>query len=100
YLFALDRRLAGVYNAAFENLTVRQIAELIAGIVPADIVVEPSNDPRSYRLCSNRLCATGFAPKKNVAAAVGELAAAFEDGRLPDEPNWHNVRWMKERNLG
>jgi nucleoside-diphosphate-sugar epimerase len=100
YLFALDRRLAGVYNAAFENLTVLEIATQIAGHVTAEIQVRPSNDPRSYRLCSDRLIATGFAPKKNVAAAVRELAAAYHEGRLKDEPNWHNVTWMKERNLG
>jgi nucleoside-diphosphate-sugar epimerase len=100
YLFALDRRLAGVYNAAFENLTVLEIATCIAEHVPAVVQMRPSNDPRSYRLCSDRLSATGFAPKKNVAAAVRELAAAYQEGRLKDEPNWHNVTWMKERNLG
>jgi nucleoside-diphosphate-sugar epimerase len=100
YLFALDRRLAGVYNAAFENLTVLEIATCIAEHVPAVVQMQPSNDPRSYRLCSDRLSATGFAPKKNVAAAIRELAAAYHEGRLRDEPNWHNVTWMKERNLG
>jgi len=100
YLFALDRRLAGVYNAAFENLTVLEIARCIAEHVPAVVQMLPSNDPRSYRLCSDRLGATGFAPKKNVAAAIRELAAAYHEGRLKDEPNWHNVTWMKERNLG
>ena len=39
--------------------------------------VQPSNDPRSYRLCSDRLLATGFAPNKNVATAIGEMAAAY-----------------------
>jgi nucleoside-diphosphate-sugar epimerase len=100
YLFAVERRLAGVYNAAFENLTVLEIASQIAEQVPAGIHVQPSNDPRSYRLCSDRLLATGFAPKKNVAAAVRDLAAAYRDGRLRDEPQWHNVNWMKERTLG
>ena len=100
YLFALDRRLGGVYNAAFENLTVLEIATCIAAQVPAEIQMRPSIDPRSYRLCSDRLGATGFAPKKNVATAVGELAAACREGRLKDEPNWHNVTWMKEHNLG
>jgi nucleoside-diphosphate-sugar epimerase len=100
YLFAIERPLAGVYNAAFENLTVLEIANLIAEQVPAEIHVQPSNDPRSYRLCSDRLVATGFKPKKNVSIAVGELAAAFHEGRLTDQPNWHNVSWMKERNLG
>jgi len=100
YLFAMERRLAGVYNAAFENLSVLEIARIVASRVPAEIRVEASNDPRSYRLCSDRLCATGFAPKKSVAIAVDELAAAYRDGRLVDRPNWHNVRWMKEQQLG
>lgn len=101
YLFALDRRLAGVYNAAFENLTVLEIAHLIAGRVPADVTVQAdSADPRSYRLCSDRLCATGFRPKKDVATAVDELAAAYRAGRLVDRPNWHTVAWMKQHNLG
>ena len=99
YVFALERRLAGVYNAAFENLTILEIAERIAAYVPAEIAVQPSNDPRSYRLCSDKLQATGFAPKKNVSIAVRELADAFRAGTLKDEPNFHNVSWMKERHL-
>ena len=100
YLFAQERRLAGIYNAAFENLTVFDIAQLVADQVPARIDTQPSNDPRSYRLCSDRLAATGFMPKKNVSMAVGELAAAYRDGRLTDQPAWHTVSWMKAHNLG
>lgn len=100
YLFAADRRLAGVYNAAFENLTVREIAEVVSAHVPARIDVQADErDPRSYRLCSDRLLATGFAPKKNVATAVRELAAAYEHGSLADRPNWHTVDWMKQHNF-
>jgi nucleoside-diphosphate-sugar epimerase len=101
YLFAMDRRLAGIYNAAFENLTIHQIAELVTQQIPATITVQPeSADPRSYRLNSTKLLATGFAPKKNVAAAVGELAAAHKAGTLVDRPNWHTVSWMKQQQLG
>jgi nucleoside-diphosphate-sugar epimerase len=100
YLFALERRLAGVYNAAFENLTVLEIAERVAEHVPADIAIRPSNDPRSYRLCSDRLRETGFAQTRDVATAVRELACAYREGQLKDQPNWHNVSWMKERHLG
>src|ERR1700681_2447354 len=42
YLFAFDRRLAGLYNAGFENLKVREIAERIAAEVPAEIKILPS----------------------------------------------------------
>jgi nucleoside-diphosphate-sugar epimerase len=101
YLFAFEQRLAGVYNAAFENLTVLEIAERVAEQIPSRITIKPDDaDPRSYRLCSDRLCARGFRPKKNVASAVGELAAAFKAGTLVDRPNWHTVKWMKQHNLG
>jgi nucleoside-diphosphate-sugar epimerase len=100
YLFALDRRLAGVFNAGFENLSVLEIAQRIAARVTADVQVLPSNDPRSYRVCSDRLRAAGFEPAKNVAIAVEEMVAAYRDGRLKDDPDAHNVTWMKQHNLG
>ena len=99
YLFALDRRLAGVYNAGFENLSVLEIAQQIAARIPAEIQILPSNDPRSYRQCSDRLLATGFDTVKNVAAAIDELAALYAAGALRDDPSFHNVSWMKQHNL-
>jgi nucleoside-diphosphate-sugar epimerase len=99
YLFAFDRRLAGIYNAGFENLTVLEIARRIAARVPAQVQILPSNDPRSYRQCSDRLVAAGFAARKNVSAAIEELAALYAAGRLRDDPSSHNVAWMKQRNL-
>ena len=41
--------------------------------VPAEIVVTPSNDPRTYRVNSDRLLATGFRPKKTVEDAINEI---------------------------
>jgi nucleoside-diphosphate-sugar epimerase len=96
YLFAFDRRLAGLYNAGFENLKVREIAERIADRVPATIKIQPSNDPRSYSVCSDRLLATGFRPTKDVATAIGDVVAAYRDGRLKDDPSAYNVNWMKQ----
>ena len=98
--FARERRLAGVFNAGFENLTVRDIARLVVSRIPADIDTTPSNDPRSYRLSSDRLCAAGFRPAKGVVNAIEELAAAYRDGRLDDRPNWYTVPWMKAHGLG
>ena len=101
YLFAVERRMAGVYNAAFENLTIREIADLVTTQVTAEIAVKPdSADPRSYRLNSDKLLRTGFRPKKNVSIAIGELAAAYRSGTLIDRPNWHTVSWMKQQHLG
>jgi nucleoside-diphosphate-sugar epimerase len=100
YLFALERRLAGVYNAGFENISVMDIAEMVARHVPSEIAVLPSNDPRSYQVCSDRLLATGFAPTRSVDRAISDMVAAARDGRLTNDPAWHNVKWMKSQNLG
>ena len=95
YLFALEKRLRGIYNAGFENLSVLAIAKRIAATTGAEIRVSPSDDPRSYAVCSDRLLATGFAPLRSVDVAIGDLTAAYRDGRLTDEPAWRNVSWMK-----
>jgi nucleoside-diphosphate-sugar epimerase len=100
YLFAFERRLAGVYNAGFENIAVRDIAALITRHVPAEVTVLPSNDPRSYSICSDRLLATGFRPQKDVATAIREMVAAYREGRITDEVSAYNVNWMKQHNFG
>src|SRR5690606_14739063 len=75
YLFLLDHpEHTGIFNAGFENITILQIAEMIARHVDgATIEVKESNDPRSYRVNSDRLLATGFRPKKGVEDAIKEL---------------------------
>src|SRR3974390_1182404 len=67
YLFLLEHpEHVGVFNAGFETLAIRETAEHVVAAVPATVKVTPSNDPRSYRINSDRLLATGFKPKKTV----------------------------------
>jgi nucleoside-diphosphate-sugar epimerase len=99
YLFALEKRLAGYFNAGFENLTVREIAEAVTREAPARIDILPSNDPRSYAVNSDKLLATGFAPRRNVQTAVRDMVAAARDGRLVDAPICYNVKWMQQHNF-
>src|SRR3954464_13560136 len=96
YVFLLERPdVTGVYNAGFENLSILEIAELVRSRVAADVVVSPSNDPRSYRINSDKLLATGFRPKKSVAHAIDELIARFREGALKDEDRFYNLKWMQ-----
>ena len=96
YLHLLDHpEFTGIYNAGFENLSIRDIAERVAHCVPADIVTSPSNDPRSYRVNSDKLLATGFRPRKTVDDAISDIAERFRAGELQDEDRWYNLRWMK-----
>jgi nucleoside-diphosphate-sugar epimerase len=86
---------SGCYNAGFENLSLMTIAELVRSQVAAEVVVTGSNDPRSYRLNSDKLLATGFRPGKTVRDAIHEVADAITSGRLRDEERWYNIKWMK-----
>lgn len=90
------RKLPGIYNAGFENISILEIAQRVAKHLPADIVVTPSNDPRSYRLSSKKLLATGFAPQHTVEDAISDVIAAYRDGRLRDEEQHYNIKTMKK----
>ena len=97
YLFLLDHpEVTGIYNAGFENLSIRSIAEMATRKAQAQIKVLPSNDPRSYRVNSDKLLATGFKPKKTVSDAIEEICAAYRAGKLKDEDRFHNLKWMQQ----
>jgi nucleoside-diphosphate-sugar epimerase len=89
------RGATGIFNAGFENLSILEIARMVTEYVPAQIVVSPSNDPRSYRLCSEKLLATGFAPRSCVRDAIQEVVEAYRAGALPAGDDCHNVKAMK-----
>jgi nucleoside-diphosphate-sugar epimerase len=91
-----SQNLTGIYNAGFENISIMEIAELVAQVVPAEIVVMPSNDPRSYRLSSKKLLATGFTPKYSVGDAIQEVIEAFLSGQLKDDDIYYNIRTMRK----
>jgi nucleoside-diphosphate-sugar epimerase len=97
YCFLLNRPdVTGVYNAGFENISILDIAKMATRHANARITIKPSNDPRSYRVNSDKLLATGFKPKKTVEDAIVELCKAFHEGSLKDEARFHNLRWMQE----
>lgn len=97
YLHFIDHpELGGIYNAGFENLSIMEIAAMVARKVDAEIVVTESNDPRSYRVNSDRLLATGFQPRFTVDDAIGELVALYRAGELQDRDEFHNLKWMQK----
>lgn len=99
YLFMLDNpeKTRGVFNAGFENISILDIAQRVQAKLPCEIEVTPSNDPRSYRVNSDKLLATGFQPKYSVDTAIDEIIAAWQSGELEDKSEFHNLRWMQEK---
>jgi nucleoside-diphosphate-sugar epimerase len=101
YLHMIDKgeAVTGIFNAGFENISILDIAHTVTKYVPADVTVTESNDPRSYRVNSDKLLATGFAPKKTVEIAIEELVEKYNDGILKDEKQFYNLTWMQENVL-
>ena len=100
YLHLIDHpEIIGIYNAGFENISILDIAKRVIQYVPAEITVTPSNDPRSYRINSDKLLATGFKPKKTVNDAICEMIEKYRAGELKDENRFYNLKWMEENNL-
>ena len=105
-----DEPIAGeIFNAGWENHTVDEIAEVIREVVaaeypdrpPIEIVHTPSDDPRSYHICSRKISTQlGFEPSRTIRDGARDLVNAFTAGRLPDsltDPRYFNVKWMKQR---
>jgi len=91
----LRGKATGIYNAGFENISILDIAKMVAKSIPTEIIVSESNDPRSYRLNADKLLATGFKPGLKVINAIQEIITAFRAGELKDEDGCYNIRAMK-----
>jgi nucleoside-diphosphate-sugar epimerase len=97
YLHLIDHpEITGVYNAGFENISIIDIAKLVTKYIPVEITVTESIDPRSYRINSDKLLATGYKPKKTVEDAIREIIEQYRAGTLKDEDHFYNLRWMEK----
>ena len=72
---------------------------MVSEVIPSDIEITESNDPRSYRQDSTKLFKTGFTPKFTVLDAITDIANAFNKKELPEGDNSYTVKWMKKINL-
>ena len=97
YLHLIEHpEITGVFNAGFENISIMDIAKLVTKYIPVEIAVTESNDPRSYRINSDKLLATGYKPKKKVEDAIREIIQQYRAGVLKDEDHFYNLRWMEK----
>ena len=100
YLHFIDNpQLTGVFNAGFENISILDIASMVANKTGAEIEIKASNDPRSYKINSDKLLSTGFKPRKTVEDAIDEMINFYNLGILKDIDQNYNLRWMEQNKL-
>ena len=98
YIFLLNcnKKYCGIYNAGFENLSVLNIAKIIKKKFPCSIkIIKNSNDPRSYRLNSDKLLRIGFKPQKNINIAIKEISEFFKNKKNLDNQNFYTIKKLK-----
>jgi len=95
YEFFLYNNYDGIFNVGFENISIRQLGERLSKITNKPIVVTQSNDPRSYRLNSDKLLNLGFIPKYTVEDAIHDIIKNYNSGYITDSPSHYNINWLK-----
>jgi nucleoside-diphosphate-sugar epimerase len=103
-----DDKIRGeIFNVGYQNLSIMDIAHLVRKVVQQefpdrgqiDIVTTPTDDIRSYHINSDKIRRVlRFQPKHTIEDAVGELCAAFREGKLPNsmqDDSYFNVRRLK-----
>ena len=105
YLFLLeqpDEKIhKKIYNIGFQNLKVKEIAEVVRKTIDRKIPIEKSHtdDLRSYHVSSKKIKEElGFEAKHTVAEAVLDLKKAFEEGKIPNaltDIRYINIKTME-----
>lgn len=98
YEYFIKNNKVGTFNVGFQNVKISKIAEEVQKIIPCQIVSLKSNDPRSYRMNSDKLIQTGFKPKYNFIDAIIDLKNNFENGFKPSNDNW-NLNWLLKKKI-
>jgi nucleoside-diphosphate-sugar epimerase len=109
YLFLLDQSPEKIhrkiYNAGYQNYSVRELAEMVRDTLGDNIVIEttPTDDIRSYQVSSRKLKEElGFEARHTIQDAVRELKRAFDAGLLPnslEDIRYYNIKTMLAINL-
>lgn len=110
YLAVLNAKPSAVnkqtFNVGFENMSINTIAKTVKKAMmdeKVEIAVEPSNDPRSYHVNSDKIKkAINFEAKESIYRAIDSLILAYSTGKIRNPMNnsaYYNMRKMKELNL-
>jgi len=111
YMHVLEQPSAKIngktFNAGYHNHTVMNLGQMVAKVVgktrPVELVIEPTNDNRSYHISSAKIeKELGFTALYTIEDAVEGLVQAFQAGSLPDsltDDRYYNIKTMKTVNL-
>ena len=98
YEFFIKNRITGTFNVGFENIKIIDLAKKISKITKCKIIKKKTNDPRSYRMNSEKIIKTGFKPEFNCEIAIYDILEKFKQGFKPSKVNW-NLKWLLHKKI-
>ena len=97
FFLSKNKAYSGIYNAGYENKSIIEIAKTVSKITKTKInVIKDKNDPRSYRLNSDKIQKIGFKYTKNYIDAIYELCEEYKNKKLKDRKNNFSLKWLKK----
>ena len=105
YETIIEKVSGEIFNVAYENMKVKEIANLVKNVVGPDVTLEykKTDDNRSYHISSTKIeNKLGFKAKFTVQDAVQDIKNALEKGLLPDslsKENYFNIKKMQQIKL-
>ena len=88
-----------IFNAGFENLSIIDIAKKIQKLTNCEIKIKKSDDPRSYRLNSDKILNTGFVRKYSVDDAILQLLSYFKKNNFKDTNKNYNIKRTRDLDI-
>tara|TARA_Y100000816_G_C26107904_1_gene589554 strand:+ start:6490 stop:7437 length:948 start_codon:yes stop_codon:yes gene_type:complete len=88
-----------IFNAGFENLSILEISKKIQKLTNCKIKIKNSNDPRSYRLNSDKLLQTGYLKKYSVEDAILQLLLFFKKNKFRETNKNFNIKRTKDLDI-
>lgn len=104
YIYAIRCPISmqGIYNVAFETQSLlelakmaKQTAEYLVPDPPVVADITESKDPRTYRLCADKIISMGYQPVRSVEMAMLDVARAYRDGLIDGGDICYNAKWME-----
>ena len=97
FFLSKNKAYSGIYNAGYENKSIIEIAKTVSKITKTKInIIKDKNDPRSYRLNSDKIQKIGFKYTKNYVDAIYELCEEYKNKKLKDRKNNFSLKWLKK----
>jgi nucleoside-diphosphate-sugar epimerase len=109
FLCCLEAPVEAIHNQAFnvgrssENFRIRQVAEMVAEVVPrSEVAYSPtaSPDTRNYRVDFSKIETKlpGYRPTWTLRKGIEELYAAYKHHGMTKE-EWHSPRYYRLRTI-